>query len=525
MLKKSSEFKLHLSKFNGGHPISGESGTMIKSSVVDHHEHHQQLQHHQQSGGRCASSHNPPATRQQDSGLGSTLYPEEEDTSSDCSPASSESPSPAPQVPPVSASAPPLPANPPPNISANLAKGKVIIRPVACRPTPSPGARLLGGRIGERYGSTPSLVHRPGSRLALYGSSNDLRPYGGSSVTNYNSLDRKLTSSSSGRFDAMSPPSRRVGLYLCDPSSNTCSSLPPVPPPPIPHDSGSSSRGSLPPSPEGSDSGELEQALRERDAEIGQLRDTLERNEAAIFTVYEEKERAWERELRKLRALYETRLRASQQKSLRVEQTLASHTYQLQQEIRRLKQDLSAANTESQNNTAIVSELRQELAVLRSRLDDTEWGLCHKSGELALIKAQLKDSQGEQANKSHELINLRAELREAKSKLEASEKQAEQRLAQERAAFQEERLTWLREKEQVLHYQRRLQLNYVHMYRRTRTLESQLEGLNIKSPISHSVLDDENPKAVLLKPVARKTLTPTNSTTLVPALDNHTIEL
>ena len=57
-------------------------------------------------------------------------------------------------------------------------------------------------------------------------------------------------------------------------------------------------------------------ALRERDAEIGQLRDTLERNEAAIFTVYEEKERAWEREVRKLRALYETRLRASQQKAL-----------------------------------------------------------------------------------------------------------------------------------------------------------------------------------------------------------------
>jgi vacuolar-type H+-ATPase subunit I/STV1 len=94
--------------------------------------------------------------------------------------------------------------------------------------------------------------------------------------------------------------------------------------------SGSSSRGSLPPSP-GSESGdgELEAALRERDVEIGQLRDTLERNEAAIFTVYEEKERAWEREVRKLRALYETRLRASQQKALRVEQTLASHTYQV----------------------------------------------------------------------------------------------------------------------------------------------------------------------------------------------------
>ncbi|KAF4517539.1 hypothetical protein B566_EDAN005102 [Ephemera danica] len=329
-----------------------------------------------------------------------------------------------------------------------LQNGKVVIRPVACRPAPSPGAtRLqLGTRLGERYGSTPSLVQRPGSRLALYGNA------------------------------------RVTWQRGCAESS---------------------SRGSLPPSP-GSESGdgELEAALRERDVEIGQLRDTLERNEAAIFTVYEEKERAWEREVRKLRALYETRLRASQQKALRVEQTLASHTYQLQQETRRLKTELNTAQTENERSAALVAELRQELAVLRARLDDTEW--------VKIVKP------GEQASRSHELISLRAELREAQASLAASDQRAEQRLTAERAAFQEERLTWLREKEQVLHYQRRLQLNYVHMYRRTRTLEAQLDGGDLKKERTSSGGDVEE-RAVLCKPAARRGL--------VPTLENHTIEL
>jgi hypothetical protein len=67
--------------------------------------------------------------------------------------------------------------------------------------------------------------------------------------------------------------------------------------------------------------------------------------------------------------------------------------FQLQQETRRLKTELNTAQAENERSAALVAELRQELAVLRARLDDTEWGLCHKSGELALIKAQLKDSQ------------------------------------------------------------------------------------------------------------------------------------
>lgn len=49
------------------------------------------------------------------------------------------------------------------------------------------------------------------------------------------------------------------------------------------------------------------------------------------FKVYEEKEKMWERELRKLKGLYDNRLRASQQKSSKMEQALTNQTYQVGQ--------------------------------------------------------------------------------------------------------------------------------------------------------------------------------------------------
>ena len=55
------------------------------------------------------------------------------------------------------------------------------------------------------------------------------------------------------------------------------------------------------PSPADSAVGDLEQVLREKDGEINYLRDTLEQNEQVIFRVYEEKEKTWEREIRKIK--------------------------------------------------------------------------------------------------------------------------------------------------------------------------------------------------------------------------------
>ena len=121
------------------------------------------------------------------------------------------------------------------------------------------------------------------------------------------------------------------------------------------------------PSPADSAVGDLEQVLREKEGEIVYLRDTLEQNEQVIFRVYEEKEKTWEREIRKIKVkafesiplftvffstvplhvnshrssstiiyifsmwqgLYETQLKTHQMKASKMEAALANQTYQV----------------------------------------------------------------------------------------------------------------------------------------------------------------------------------------------------
>ena len=83
------------------------------------------------------------------------------------------------------------------------------------------------------------------------------------------------------------------------------------------------------PSPSDSAVGDLESVLKEKDNEIVYLRETMEQNEQVIFKVYEEKERVWERELRKIKGLYENRLKANQQKASKMEQALMNQTLQV----------------------------------------------------------------------------------------------------------------------------------------------------------------------------------------------------
>ena len=120
-------------------------------------------------------------------------------------------------------------------------------------------------------------------------------------------------------------------------------------------ENGSSEENYQTPSPADSAVGDLEQVLREKEGEIVYLRDTLEQNEQVIFRVYEEKEKTWEREIRKIKVkafhcflsthrehsssstsqylffqgLYETQLKSHQMKASKMEAALANQTYQV----------------------------------------------------------------------------------------------------------------------------------------------------------------------------------------------------
>ncbi|XP_074039021.1 leucine zipper putative tumor suppressor 2 homolog isoform X1 [Leptinotarsa decemlineata] len=316
----------------------------------------------------------------------------------------------------------------PPNIqpySGVLEKGKVVIRPIAFKPSAmTPSSRF--GIAGERYGSTPILT-RPGSRLTLYGSSSDIH-HQSHSMNNY-SLDRKLRSfcpsaSSSPRLEMSSLSSLPHGHKLVNydslesvrksPVSNADSSV--THKPSYQTSSNHSSLVDLTPSPSDSGISELEAALRYRDSEVAYLRQTMEHNEQVIFRVYQEKEKVWERELRRLKTVQESRLRTSAQKVHKLEQMLMMQTYQLQQDKKRLSSDVQRSNMQC-------DRLRQEIDELRNRLEETEWGLCQKTGEISLLKTQLKESQIDQTTKCQELIQLRTDHRELRDQLEEKNKQ------------------------------------------------------------------------------------------------------
>ena len=86
---------------------------------------------------------------------------------------------------------------------------------------------------------------------------------------------------------------------------------------------------------------------------------------------------------------------------------------------------------------------------------------------------------------------------ESKKNIESENKRLSAQLSEQRASFERERLTWAQEKEKVLRYQRQLQLNYVQMYRRSRTLEAEIESLTIdlelEKPKSNDLVKKQMP--------------------------------
>ncbi|CAH1099858.1 unnamed protein product [Psylliodes chrysocephalus] len=322
----------------------------------------------------------------------------------------------------------------PPNIqpySGVLEKGKVVIRPIAFKPSAmTMNGSTRFGMAGERYGSTPILT-RPGSRLTLYGSSNDLRPPS-HTIHNY-SLDRKLRSSCPSStcsphlaMSSLSSLQHSHKLVNYDslesvrksPMSIADSSGPNKPSYRHISASNHSSMMDLTPSPSDSGISELEAALRDRDSELAYLRQTMEHNEQVIFRVYQEKEKVWERELKRLKTVQDSRLRTSSQKVLKLEQMLMMQTYQMQQDKKRTCADVQRSNMQCER-------LMQEVAALKARLEETEWGLCQKTGEISLLKTQLKELQTDQTTKCQELVQTRSDHKYLRTQVEEKDKEIE----------------------------------------------------------------------------------------------------
>ena len=54
--------------------------------------------------------------------------------------------------------------------------------------------------------------------------------------------------------------------------------------------------------------------------------------------------------------------------------------FQLQQERRKVSAELEEVRRERDNGQKQIDQLRREISSLRGQLEETEWGLCQKSG-------------------------------------------------------------------------------------------------------------------------------------------------
>ncbi|XP_029459728.1 leucine zipper putative tumor suppressor 1 [Rhinatrema bivittatum] len=117
---------------------------------------------------------------------------------------------------------------------------------------------------------------------------------------------------------------------------------------------------------------------------------------------------------------------------------------------------------------------KKESELLREKVKHLEQEVLELRAEVVQHKDQ--SSQEKKGSYSVESRNeaLQKEVEELKCELEEERQNNEQMTT----VFQNERQTWKEEKEKVIHYQKQLQQNYLHMYKKNQALEKSLHQLS-----------------------------------------------
>ncbi|XP_038601061.1 LOW QUALITY PROTEIN: leucine zipper putative tumor suppressor 3 [Tachyglossus aculeatus] len=168
---------------------------------------------------------------------------------------------------------------------------------------------------------------------------------------------------------------------------------------------------------------DLEDRLWEKEQEVLQMRRNLDKSEAAIFQVFEEKQKVWEREMEELRQNCAHKLQQVSRKAQRAQQALQLQVFRLQQEKQRLQEDVGRLLRQREDLEEKLESARKEQADVLPKIEETKWEVCQKAGEISLLKQQLKDSQADVSQKLSEIVGLRAQLKEGRASLREKEEQ------------------------------------------------------------------------------------------------------
>ncbi|XP_068130842.1 leucine zipper putative tumor suppressor 3 [Hyperolius riggenbachi] len=168
---------------------------------------------------------------------------------------------------------------------------------------------------------------------------------------------------------------------------------------------------------------DLEDRLWEKEQEVMQMKRNLDKSEAAIFQVFEEKQKIWEREMEDLRQNYANKLQQVSKKAQRAQQALQLQIFKLQQEKKKLQDDVAQLLQEREELEKKCMAFKKEQSEFLPKIEETKWEVCQKAGEISLLKQQLKDSQSDVNQKLNEIVGLRTQLKEAKAFLREKEEQ------------------------------------------------------------------------------------------------------
>jgi predicted nucleic acid-binding Zn-ribbon protein len=212
-------------------------------------------------------------------------------------------------------------------------------------------------------------------------------------------------------------------------------------------------------------------------ADCRQLREALDKKEKEIMRLRaesEEKEKTANRLQAEVDRLNKELLESTTDLSKSKEMS-KTEIERLKTELKELRQELSDVSLSGYEGIECGRNMRGIYEVCKN--NEYHWNSSDSAledAEVQRLNGELPDSCGEPCPASQMVERLKCEL-------EAKDTQ-----------FNSERRKWSEEKDKVLRYQKQLQLNYVQMFKRSRTLEAEVDGLRLELELCNKNMKNIN---------------------------------
>ncbi|KAL7981727.1 hypothetical protein Chor_001542 [Crotalus horridus] len=148
---------------------------------------------------------------------------------------------------------------------------------------------------------------------------------------------------------------------------------------------------------------DLENRLWEKEQEILQMRRNLDKSETAIYQVFEEKQKIWEREMEELRQNYANKFQQVSKKAQRAQQALQLQIFKLQQEKKKLQEDVAQLLQQREELEKKFVAFKKEQAEFLPKMEETRWEL----NEIVGLRTQLKEGQSFLREKDEQFLTLK----------------------------------------------------------------------------------------------------------------------